>query len=230
VRAGDVATVLFYVAAQLEKRVERGELYKEGDEWGFCFRPNRNAHNLSCHASGTAFDWNATRHPNSRHDVTRRNYSDDQVREIRRILAEVDGVVAWGGDFHKVTDAMHFEISGTEAEVARVAAKLRGDKPKPPAPKPHPKPGPVPMADVVDISEVNDARKHQAKPSPSVAKIQFVIGRWYHDCLVPVDGWWGPKTQAAFDQARRHLGYHGTAATGSVGPASLAKLHIKTKP
>jgi hypothetical protein len=43
VRAGDAATVLFYVAAQLDQRVEDGDLYKPGDEWGYYFRPSANS-------------------------------------------------------------------------------------------------------------------------------------------------------------------------------------------
>lgn len=119
-RSGDVATVLFYVAAQLHDRVESGDMYSAGDEWGYSYRLNRNANNLSCHSSGTAFDWNATRHPNGK----RGTFSKAQVAEIRRILSEVGGVVRWGGDFTGTPDEMHFEIVASPATVAMVADRL----------------------------------------------------------------------------------------------------------
>jgi D-alanyl-D-alanine carboxypeptidase len=122
-RAGDVAVVLFHVAAQLHARVEKGELYSPGDEWGYSYRQNRNANNLSCHSSGTAFDWNATRHPNG----TTGTFTPAQIAEIRRILAEVDGVVGWGGDWGSgsTPDWMHFEIQAGAAAVKQVADKIR---------------------------------------------------------------------------------------------------------
>jgi len=124
VRAGDVHTVLQYVAEQLNARVEpvvRPD-WHQADDWGYSYRTNRNANNLSCHASGTAFDYNATRHPNG----VRGTFSVAQVAEIRRILAEVNNVVKWGGDFSSTKDEMHFEIHGSAVEVARAAQKVSG--------------------------------------------------------------------------------------------------------
>ena len=123
VRAGDVHTVLGYVANQLHKRVE--PVVKAGwhqaDDWGYAYRKNRNANNLSCHASGTAIDYNATRHPNGR----RGTFSAAQVATIRAILREVDNVVRWGGDFTGTPDEMHFEINANASRVAAAARKVR---------------------------------------------------------------------------------------------------------
>jgi hypothetical protein len=123
VRNGDVWFVLQYVAEQFHKRVE--PLYFKGwheaDDWGYNYRANRNANNLSCHASGTAIDCNATRHPNGK----RGTFTASQVTEIRKILAELEGVVFWGGDFTGTPDEMHFEIAKDPAAVKRVADKLR---------------------------------------------------------------------------------------------------------
>jgi hypothetical protein len=123
VRSGDVWTVLHYVAEQVNARVE--PLHKPGwhdaDEWGFCYRQNRNAANLSCHASATAIDVNSERHPNGR----RGTFSNVQAMNIHKILSEVEHVVRWGGDFTGTADEMHFEICDSAAAVKRVADRLR---------------------------------------------------------------------------------------------------------
>jgi hypothetical protein len=122
VRNGDVWTVLHYVAEQMHVRVEpiTQADWHQADDWGFAYRVNRNANNLSCHASGTAIDYNATRHPNGR----RGTFSLAQVAEISKILSEVDNVVRWGGGFTGVPDEMHFEICKDEAAVKATAERL----------------------------------------------------------------------------------------------------------
>jgi hypothetical protein len=117
----DVATVLGYVAEQFHERVE--PLHNPGC-WGFFYRANRNdASSLSNHSSGTAIDVNAPKHPNG--VPTARTYSRAQVAEVHKIVAEVDRVVRWGGDYTRTVDAMHFEINASAAAVAKVAAGLR---------------------------------------------------------------------------------------------------------
>lgn len=120
VRAGDVHDVLQYVAEQLHRRVE--PVVKAGwhaaDDWGYAYRANvNNPASLSCHASGTAIDYNATRHPNGK----RGTWTVAQRAEIGRILAEVNNVVV-----NLAHDEMHFEIRGNAAQVAAAAAKIRG--------------------------------------------------------------------------------------------------------
>lgn len=117
----DVATVLGYVAEQFHERVE--PLHNPGC-WGFYYRANRNdPTSLSNHSSGTAIDINAPKHPNG--VATAQTFTRDQIAEVHRILAEVGGVVRWGGDYTRTVDAMHFEINAGAAAVARAAARLR---------------------------------------------------------------------------------------------------------
>lgn len=120
VRAGDVHDVLEYVANQVSDRVE--PVFKAGwhaaDDWGYSYRANtNNPSQLSCHASGTAIDYNATQHPNGRGGT----WSAGEKAEILRILAEVDNVVRvlWG------YDEMHFEICKGPVAVAAAAARVR---------------------------------------------------------------------------------------------------------
>lgn len=139
----DVASVFGYVAAQFNARVESLP-GKVADDWGFAYRANRNNPNsLSNHSSGTAIDLNATQHPNS--VATARTFTAAEIAEVRKIVAECDGVVRWGGDYHGTPDAMHFEINVPPGspKLAALAERLRGDRAEPkPAPKPAPAPKP----------------------------------------------------------------------------------------
>lgn len=123
-REGDAATVLLYVAQRWDREVEDIDNVRGGlDDWGYAERPIRGSRfRLSNHASGTAMDLNATRHPlGARGTFTRR-----QVDAIHNILRAVDDVARWGGDYKGRKDPMHVELVGSPAEVGRVAARLRG--------------------------------------------------------------------------------------------------------
>jgi hypothetical protein len=91
------------------------------DDWGYSYRPSTgDPDSLSCHASGTAIDYNATRHPYGVHGT----FTPAQVEEAHQILREVLGVVAWGNDWN-LPDGMHLEISGSKAQVADAADHIR---------------------------------------------------------------------------------------------------------
>lgn len=150
VKRGPVSVVFRYLVEQFNERVEPVDLYEPGDEWGYVYRQNRNAENLSCHSSGTAIDINATRHPNGK----RGTFTRGQVDAIRSILDELNGVVRWGGDFTGTPDEMHFEITGTPTAVAKVAGRLLDagkDVTKPPAPKPEEDDMPLPKVTYVKV-------------------------------------------------------------------------------
>ncbi len=125
-KAGDVTTVLRYVAEQMDARVEG---IVGGWCWGYNYRANANNPNsLSCHASGTAIDWNAPEHPNGSVGT----FSDEQRGEIYKILDEVQGAVHWlDGVDGGTADEMHFEICVDADTLARIAAELPGHGPKP---------------------------------------------------------------------------------------------------
>lgn len=125
VLAGDVATVLGYVVGRIHDEVEA---LHDGWCWGYNFRASTNSPEaLSCHSSGTAVDVNAPDHGDGAHGT----FTPEQIDWIRQILREVGGVVVWGGDWD---DDMHFEISGSAADVALVAAGLQTSGIVPPAP------------------------------------------------------------------------------------------------
>ena len=76
------------------------------DDWGYAERPIRGGSSLSNHASGTAIDLNATRHPLGK----RGTFDATQEGLIRSWLRGHNGCVRGGGDYKNRADEMHFEI------------------------------------------------------------------------------------------------------------------------
>lgn len=124
VRRGDVATIFTYLIDRFDREVESvaEAAGQPEDDWGWASRPIRGkTTDLSNHASGTAIDLNAPRHPLGKVGT----FSAAQVRAIRAILAALGGVVRWGGDYPGRKDEMHFEIVAGPERVAHVAAAIR---------------------------------------------------------------------------------------------------------
>lgn len=120
VRRGVTQAILGYVVQQFHFRVEP---VRKDWSWGYAYRPIRGSvSGYSNHASATAVDLNAPEHPLG----ARNTFSSSQVREIRKILGECEGLVRWGGDYAVRGDEMHFEINTypTNPKLAIVAAKL----------------------------------------------------------------------------------------------------------
>lgn len=132
---GPAGDVLMHVLGQVQARVEditldstrdeNGDGKPDEDDWGYANRPVRGGQAISNHASATAVDINATRHPLGAAGT----FTPEQTAEIRQILREVDDVVRWGGDYKRRPDEMHFEINASQEEVARVAERLRAQQP-----------------------------------------------------------------------------------------------------
>lgn len=136
-RAGDVSVVLLWCATQWHARVE--PLVWPGI-WGYAERPIRGGTTLSNHASGTAIDLNAPKHPLGTAPAA--NFTARQIAEVRSIVGYCDGVVRWGGDYTGRKDGMHLEINAGAAAVKRVADKIRAAavtsaKPVPNPPDPY---------------------------------------------------------------------------------------------
>lgn len=120
--AAAVAPLLINFAAEFDKLIEPID---EGtfDDWGYAYRMVRgNPTKLSCHASGTAIDLNATKHPMGKYDT----FDVAKVPMIRA-LAKKYGL-KWGGDFKTRPDDMHFEINIGPAKVAELITKLGLEK------------------------------------------------------------------------------------------------------
>jgi hypothetical protein len=120
---GPAGDVLMYVLGRVDREVEDIDLRStrgEFDDWGYADRTVRGSTDTSNHASATAVDVNATRHPLGKPGT----FNAAQVARIHRILADVDHVVRWGGDYTGRKDEMHFEINAPHVKVAAVAARL----------------------------------------------------------------------------------------------------------
>ncbi|MFF0144637.1 peptidoglycan hydrolase-like protein with peptidoglycan-binding domain [Amycolatopsis sulphurea] len=174
---GPAGDVLVWVLAQFDRRVE--DLDAGADDWGYANRPIRGSTITSNHASATAVDANATRHPLGK----RGTFTAGQVAEIHRILSEVDNVVRWGGDYTGRRDEMHFEINASYARVAAVAARLNGGTPAPPAP-----------------GSGGHATVKRGSAGADVALVQRYLG-------LKADGIFGADTEAAVKryQSAQHL-------------------------
>lgn len=120
-RRGDPGYLLAHFADWFDAHVEDIDA-GQPDDWGYAERPIRGSTTtLSNHASGTALDLNATRHPLGK----RGTFTAAQAAAIRDQLRTYDGCIRWGGDYSGRPDEMHFEINRPAADVAAVARRLR---------------------------------------------------------------------------------------------------------
>jgi len=176
VKKGDVSTVFRFYLGNYHLRVE--SLATDGkDEWGYSYRRNvNNPSQLSCHASGTACDVNAVKHPNGR----RHTLSSVQVAQLRKIQKWVNGVIKWGGDFSTTPDEMHHEIHGNSTAVHAVAAKLNHQR-------------------FTKVLQRGVGSK--AHPDPEVKKLQT----WLGFTGTAVDGVFGTGTEAAVKRTQYKL-------------------------
>jgi len=113
-----VAPILVSFAKEFHELVEpidQGQL----DDWGFAFRMTRGSDRvLSNHSSGTAIDLNAIKHPLGKSNT----FNKDQ-RNIINLLITKYGL-AWGGNYKKRKDDMHFEIALNQNEVTNKIKEL----------------------------------------------------------------------------------------------------------
>lgn len=201
IRKGAVTTVLLYVAVQWQRRVEP---LTPGHNWGYAERAIRGSSQTSNHASGTATDHNAPKHPLAK----RGTFTAAQIRELRAIEAECGGVVRFGEFYSGRVDGMHAEINAPLARVEQVAARLLTGGP-----------APAPAA------STSSGLLQLGSKGPAVTALQQRLKtgyRAYAGGLV-VDGDFGQATKNAVVEFQRRSGL---TADGIVGQATRRALGI----
>lgn len=110
--------ILAAFAAEFHEKVE--PIDKGGlDDWGYAYRAIRGqTTGLSNHASGTAIDLNASKHPLGKEHT----FTLDQVKVIHELIKKYH--LRWGGDYVNRKDDMHFEIIATPAVVKLLTKEL----------------------------------------------------------------------------------------------------------
>lgn len=131
-RKGPAGWLLRRIATFVDQHVENIDESVQ-DDWGYAERPVRGGSDLSNHASGTAEDLNATKHPlavtgtwSAAEKLAIHNHLKDYVDPVTG-----KNVIRWGEDYSNRKDGMHFEINASPAAVARVYAKLNSTTPPP---------------------------------------------------------------------------------------------------
>jgi hypothetical protein len=113
-----VAPLLIGFAAEFHALIEPIDEGK-WDEWGYAFRDVRGVTGkLSNHASGTAIDLNATKHPLGKVGT----FPTEKVPMIRALAKKYR--LAWGGDYRGRVDEMHFEVCVNAKKAAKRILKL----------------------------------------------------------------------------------------------------------
>jgi hypothetical protein len=100
---------------ELVEPIDEGQL----DDWGYAFRMTRGSDKvLSNHSSGTAVDLNALKHPLGKSNT----FTKEQCNIIKSLITKYG--LAWGGNYKKRRDEMHFEIALDRSQVQKRIKEL----------------------------------------------------------------------------------------------------------
>lgn len=121
-RDGAAGFMLVHFALWFDQTIERLDAKEQYDDWGWASRPIRGSSTISNHASGTAMDLNATKHPMG--VKTSATFSSGEIHKIHRRLEFYNSCIFWGGDYQNRPDAMHFELDRDMPPVERRARAL----------------------------------------------------------------------------------------------------------
>lgn len=212
VRSGDAYTILNELGRRFNNEVEK---IRKDWSWGYAKRPVRGASVASEHSAGTAVDFNAPAHGLGLSGT----FSGAQVKAIRRILADLDGAVRWGGDYAGRKDEMHFELKGGVAKLAKVADKINGGTITPVASKPS-KPKQAKSDRPTDYKDLEVDGKFGSATAEAVQILMSQIGLYERE----IDKKAGEHTWAAVQEWLNGLGYYHRAVDGYFGYHSVVAL------
>lgn len=191
--------------------------------WGWADRPIAGSDETSNHASGTAVDLCAPKHPQG--VATSRTFTRAQITACLKLEQRYGGLIVWGGTWALPdTDGMHWEGAegSTPEQVTALAAKLAGSPTPAPAPRPSPAP-PGPTWTGPDLVGVGAAlRGDQGDNGPRVAAWQAWLNRYAPAySRLAVDGVWGPATTAVNREFGHRSGIPSADGT-NIGPKLAA--------
>lgn len=235
---GPAGELLTLVAAWVHKNVEAIAPDKELDDWGYAERPIRGSTTtLSNHASGTAFDFNATKHPLG----VVGTWSSAERAKINGMLNKLGGTVRWGDNYSGRKDGMHFEINvqPTTAGLAKINAAitvlqglLNGKTPPPVEDKPETQKLRVSLK-LVDYAAKGGFFHSGQQVALDEARL---VARWLRRLNVITDrdlrvwetfirtGAWASAGAQYKGLMKKFQAHYGLAADGIVGPLTKAKL------
>lgn len=208
-RKGDCSVVLLDLAGFIHDQVVDIET-RTLDEWGYAERTIRGSSTtLSNHASGTAIDIDAQKHPLG----VEGTWTAAQRRKIHDRLKLYNGVVRWGEDYHGRVDGMHFEISLGKAAVGKVADRIRAGRLGDGALSYLV--GRKPFAATKDTPPTLRVGDH----GPEVKALQRALNQWLADHYpkrqkLDVDGQFGDHTRRVVELVEAH---HGLTVNGVAG-------------
>lgn len=185
-RDGHNFEVFEWLAVQYGKRVEP---ISKASSWGFAPRPIRGGTTPSNHASGTALDFNASKHPLGVSPT--RTMSKAQIATCKAIAKESGGVLRWGGTYFARKDTMHWEINSSAAKVEAFVLKVRGGnvKPKPSTPE-----------KVVIKDNLTASVKSRLKTMGLTKADANAVRTFQKQHGLFPDGQWGPLTEAKYSE------------------------------
>lgn len=205
VASGDVHTILAHFCAWFAANVEP---ITKGHSWGYAYRAIRGqSSGYSNHASGTAIDLNAPKHPLGASGT----FTAAQTAAIRKQLERYDGALRWGGDYSGRKDEMHVEVNCNAAKLRQVVKSLTAKK--------------IYSTSVKRLL-ANAKAKAPRKRSNDVIRLQRLLRN--ADCMSTSAakrerGKYGPRTRQAVHLAQRKAGY-GSQASGYIGIRTLRWL------
>lgn len=210
VASGDVHAILAHFCAWFDKHVEP---ITKGHSWGYAYRAIRGqSSGYSNHASGTAIDLNAPKHPLGSSGT----FTAAQAAAIRKQLERYDGALRWGGDYNGRKDEMHVEINCNAAKLRQVVKAMTAKRVYSTSLKrllANAK-SKAPRAKSNDVIRLQRLLKHADCMSTSAAKRER--------------GKYGPLTRQAVRTAQRKAGYP-DQASGYIGIRVLRWLAKRAK-
>jgi hypothetical protein len=196
--------------------------------WGWANRPIKGSTVTSNHASGTAVDFCAPKHPQG--VAIGRHFTAAQLDAVAALEARYFGVLRWGGRWTgKSVDGMHWEGQpGVTVEAVRAMTDmLRGGTTPGPIPVPDAPPAPTgwtgPDAQGSGTGFRADAGQQRA---PHTGPAAFLRSRYpLYAKGLDADGWYGPQTAAVIAEYARRSAIRGADGL-NVGPQLARSLYV----